>query len=782
MILMAAEFAGSVEDRLRELLLCWEEEQERGADIPVEELCAGCPELVGELRRRVQRLRKMDAMLAHDGPDRQSDTGPMSSFGFLGPAHEPGDLGSLGHYRVIRLLPDGSGGMGVVFHAFDPDLQRPVALKVIRPGLAGHTLSRSRFLREARAAAALQHDHIVPIYHVSEDRGVLHIAMPLLKGESLASHLDRVERLPVAEALRVGRETATGLAAAHEHGLVHRDIKPSNIWLEEPRGRVKILDFGLVRKVDAGELELTRPGETVGTLPYMSPEQARGEPTDHRSDLFSLGSVLYRACTGRMPFPGRDEASIRAALMRNDPEPPRRIAPDVPPELDALIMRLLSKEPERRPQSAREVADALATIERVWQAALPATAPDGPVPHLEPPAALSPALRPPGQWNRIALGAAAAVTILGFLVAFIIIRIRDKNGQVTEIKVPPGSRVELVSEEPESRSSLVPERPEPRVSADATPTTPARDTVKLIGQGDEHKKRGDKHQERSEWDQAIEEYGQAIDLFREATRLDPEIRPVLNPKLALCFLHRGLDWSRKCDYRMAIVDYNEAIRFDSHLAGANTERATAWFWLMEFDRAIADSSQAIALRPGLAEAYTTRGSSWLGKGDYAKAIDDYDEAVRVDPGFFYARTYRGDFWYERGEYAKAIADYDRASRLRPGEASPFNSLAWVWATCPDPVYRDGKRAIESATRACELTGWKVCYMLEALAAGYAEAGDFTRALEWQAKAIDLVPAGNAILRKDSSARLDLYRAGRAYHGAKPPPWWGFAPSLIRDVR
>src|SRR5262249_18051372 len=149
-------------------------------------------------------------------------------------------------------------------------------------------------------------------------------------------------------------------------------------------------------------------------------------------------------------------------------------------------------------------------------------------------------------------------------------------------------------------------------------------------------------------------------------------------------------------------------------------RANAWFWLMKFDKAIADSSQAIALRPGVADAYTTRGGSWQAKGDYAKAIVDYDEAVRVDPKYFYARTSRGDFWYERGEYGKAIADYDMASQLRPGEASPFNSRAWVWATCPDPVYRDGKRAIESATRACELTEGKVCYMLEALAAGYAE--------------------------------------------------------------
>jgi serine/threonine protein kinase/tetratricopeptide (TPR) repeat protein len=733
---MAAEFGEPVEDRLRELLLCWDEHRQRGVEACLEDLCAGCPELVDELRRRVRRLRKLDAMLGDNDLDHQSDTEPMSSFGFLGPAREPGDLGSLGRYRVIRLLPGGSGGMGIVFHAFDPDLQRPVALKVIHPGLVGNTLSRGRFLREARAAAALQHDHIIPIYHVSEDRGVLHIAMPLMKGESLASHLDQVKRLPVAEALRIGRETATGLAAAHEHGLVHRDIKPSNIWLEEPRGRVKILDFGLARKVhtdelglepsgrvkildfglarkvDAGELELTQPGETVGTLPYMSPEQARGEPTDQRSDLFSLGSVLYRACTGRMPFPGRDEASVRAALMRDDPEPPRRIAPDIPPDLDALIMRLLSKDTSRRPQSAREVADALAAIECIRQAALPATASDAPVPLPAPPLALTPSRK----WHRIALSAALAVTALGLLFA-VIIRIRDRDGHVTEIKVPPGSRVELV-----------PEGPEPRGEEDAKlPTTP-HDALGFIRQGDEHKKRGDRHEHCFQNDQAVEEYDRAIDDYIQARRLQPSLAEELRLKLAQGHVDRGLAWKEKGELAKALADFEMAIQLNPRSAGAYVGRAAVWSRRQQFDR----------------------------------AMEDCDIAIRLDPHPYWAQLSRGILWKEKLEFAKALADFDTAIQIQPAEMWAHRYRAWLLATCPESRYRDGPRAVESATRACELTTWKDASCLAVLAASYAEMGDFDRAVEWQRKAIEALSPGDDQRRRDYESRLGLFLARNPY--------------------
>jgi serine/threonine protein kinase len=279
--------------------------------------------------------------------------------------------------------------MGVVYLAEDPVVGRRVALKVMKASLAADPEARARFLREARSAGAIEHDHIIPIYQAGEDNGVVFIAMPFLQGQSLQSRLQQAAPVPIALVLQVGRETALGLAAAHQQGLLHRDIKPANLWLED-RGqksevedqnegrptsdfrlltsdlRVKILDFGLARPVaDDG---LTLPGAVLGTPGYMSPEQINGEELDGRSDLFSLGCVLYRMTTGEAAFTGKSLTGVMRATAEAEPTPPRERNPRVPPALSELIMRLLSKKPADRPASAREAAAALAEIERSWAA------------------------------------------------------------------------------------------------------------------------------------------------------------------------------------------------------------------------------------------------------------------------------------------------------------------------------------------------------------------------------------------------------------------------------
>ncbi len=281
-------------------------------------------------------------------------------FDFLAPPEGPGELGRLGEYRILKVL--GSGGMGVVFHAEDPALQRPVALKVMRPALAASESARRRFLREGRAAAALHHDHIVPVFQVGEDRGVPFLAMPLLRGETLEDRLRREGALPPAEVVRVGREIALGLEAAHAKGLVHRDIKPANVWLEsDAAGRVKILDFGLARP--AADAKVTQEGAIIGTPAFMAPEQANGGRVDARSDLFSLGCVLYRAATGEDPFRGSDAVAVLLAVASQNPRPPREVNPAAPPALSALVMRLLAKDPADRTASAREVIEGLTKAE-----------------------------------------------------------------------------------------------------------------------------------------------------------------------------------------------------------------------------------------------------------------------------------------------------------------------------------------------------------------------------------------------------------------------------------
>jgi Leucine-rich repeat (LRR) protein len=260
--------------------------------------------------------------------------------------------------------------MGVVFLADDPQLGRHVALKTLHPAMAAVPSARARFLREAQAAAAVRHDNIVTLFQVGEDAGVPFLAMELLHGETLEERLRRAEaagaRIDIVQSVRIAAEVALGLAAAHARGVIHRDVKPANIFLEGAEGagmRAKLLDFGLARAFDA-ETTLTAPGVVTGTPAYLAPELLRGEPADGRSDLFSLGCVLYRMLTGVSPFAGRDRLATLMRVASATPVPPDQLDPNVSEELASLVMRLLAKEPAERPASAQVVADALQAIER----------------------------------------------------------------------------------------------------------------------------------------------------------------------------------------------------------------------------------------------------------------------------------------------------------------------------------------------------------------------------------------------------------------------------------
>jgi serine/threonine protein kinase len=277
---------------------------------------------------------------------------------FLKPSREAGRLGHLGRFDVIREV--GRGGMGVVLHAYDPDLQRDVAIKVIDPQLANNEVARQRFCREARAAAAVTHDNLVAVHQVDEDEdsGLPYLVMQLVNGESLEQRLKRTGRLDVTDVGRIGMQAAAGLAAAHAGGLIHRDIKPGNILLESPSDRVKLTDFGLARAAE--DVKLTRTGFVAGSPLYMAPEQARGEEVDHRADLFSLGSVLYEATTGTPPFDGKTPLVVLRRVADETPPPLREVDPQVPDWLSDIVERLLAKDPADRFQSAAEVAEAFA--------------------------------------------------------------------------------------------------------------------------------------------------------------------------------------------------------------------------------------------------------------------------------------------------------------------------------------------------------------------------------------------------------------------------------------
>jgi urea transport system substrate-binding protein len=285
---------------------------------------------------------------------------PVNLSTILAPPTGPDELGWLANYRVLKIV--GRGGMGLVLRAEDVHLQRIVALKVILPDYAVNPVARERFLREARACAALKSDHVVTIYQVGQDRDIPYLSMEFLEGESLESRLQKGSQFSWTEICRIGRQAAAGLAAAHAHGLIHRDVKPANIWLEGGLGRVKLLDFGLARAA-GGSTGLTRTGNIVGTPDFMSPEQARGEELDARSDLFSLGAVLYTMCSGQVPFQGSSVMAVLTALAVKKPRPILEINPEVPPDLAGLIESLLQKDPIHRPSSAEEVSAALGALE-----------------------------------------------------------------------------------------------------------------------------------------------------------------------------------------------------------------------------------------------------------------------------------------------------------------------------------------------------------------------------------------------------------------------------------
>jgi len=276
-----------------------------------------------------------------DPPWRKSPDSGEVALDFLEPCDVPGRLGKIGLYEVIDVI--GRGGMGVVLRAHDTKLNRTVAVKVMRAEFAVNPTARKRFLREAQAAAALTHPNVITIHAVDQTEKTPYLVMKCIDALSLEEKIDRCGHLEVKEILRIGAQIAAGLAAAHAHGLVHRDIKPSNILLENGVERVKITDFGLARAVD--DVEVTRSGEVIGTPQFISPEQAQGKPVDPRSDLFSLGAVLYTMCTGRSPFRAESTVAVLRWVCDDVPRPIRQVNPDIPEELVAVIDRLLAKDP-----------------------------------------------------------------------------------------------------------------------------------------------------------------------------------------------------------------------------------------------------------------------------------------------------------------------------------------------------------------------------------------------------------------------------------------------------
>jgi eukaryotic-like serine/threonine-protein kinase len=283
----------------------------------------------------------------------QSET--TAIFNLLHPTDDPRMLGRIGNYEIIGLI--GRGGMGVVFKAFDQSLNRNVAVKVLDPSLAHVGAARQRFAREAQTMASISHENVIPIFAVAEHAGLPYFVMEYADGGTLEQRIAEEGSFSAIDVMQVGLQIAKALDAAHRQGLVHRDIKPGNVLMYRGTARVRVADFGLVQV--ASEASFTRSGMLAGTPAFMSPEQIRGEVCDHRSDLFSLGTLLYTLCVGHTPFRAETVYGVMQRIVHDMPRGVVQQNSETPAWLESFIARLMSKTREQRFQDAATVAHIL---------------------------------------------------------------------------------------------------------------------------------------------------------------------------------------------------------------------------------------------------------------------------------------------------------------------------------------------------------------------------------------------------------------------------------------
>ncbi|MFI4851676.1 MAG: serine/threonine-protein kinase [Gimesia chilikensis] len=386
-------------------------------------------------------------------PHRESDEAPLS---YLEPASREDSLGLLGHYEVLNVV--GKGAFGMVLRAFDTKLERIVAIKVLAPEMASMSPARKRFLREARTSARIRHENVVRIHSVEEEP-IPYLVMEFIPGRTLQQQIEERGPLDLPSVLRLGKQIAEGLAAAHAQDLIHRDIKPGNILLEgDMEERVKITDFGLARTVD--DASMTQSGMIAGTPMYMAPEQANGHNLDQRADLFSLGSVLYQMVTGRPPFRAPSTIAVLKRVTEETPRSILEIIPETPSWMCELIGHLHAKNPAERYSSAREVCELLERCADDLQAGRIPEIPDPSKTATETPVDVS-ATRPRRskilRQSPLVKIAAAVVIILGLAgfteatgvtkLASTVIRLTTGSGTLVIETDDPGVKVAINGEE-----------------------------------------------------------------------------------------------------------------------------------------------------------------------------------------------------------------------------------------------------------------------------------------------------------------------------------------------
>jgi serine/threonine protein kinase/Tfp pilus assembly protein PilF len=618
---------------------------------------------------------------------------------------------TVGHYRILEKL--GGGGMGVVYEAEDLNLGRRVALKFLPPELARDPQTLERFRREARAASALNHPNICTIHEIAEDGGEQFIVMEMLSGQTLKHRLE-AGALPLEQLLENAVQIADALDAAHSEGIVHRDIKPANVFITK-RGTAKVLDFGLAKltgKPEAAigegatiEANLTSPGSTVGTIAYMSPEQARGETLDRRSDLFSFGTVLYEMSTGRMAFGGKTSALVFDAILHKAPTSPVRINPDLPTELEHIINKALEKDPALRYQNAADMLADLRRLRRDSSSAQVKAATDS---------------QPVQRSRKMLFAGVGAAALLAILAAvFFIFRGQSEGKEISSIAVLPfvntgnDPNTEYLSDGiTESLINSLSQLPNLAVMArssvfrykgrDIDPQAVAKDlkvqavvTGRIVQRGDQiivsselidartnHNLWGDRYDRKMSDLLSVQQdiTGAISSHLRERLSAEPKKTVAhggtSDPEAYQLYLKGLYHWEKRTPESLEkSKDYfNQAIQRDPNYALAYVGLADYYNVVSDYSpvpesesgpKARVAAEKALAIDDSLAEAHASLAGAHWSMLEFAAAEREFQRALELNPNYANAHHWYGLFLSWDARHSEGISHLRRAVELDP---------------------------------------------------------------------------------------------------------------------